>query len=54
MNTLKAIRADCEKDAAELDGKPLDGKTVGETFGKVFAAIDALAGILIHKETFSR
>jgi hypothetical protein len=50
MFVLESIREDCEKDAANLDGMPLNGKTVGTMFGNVLAAISALAGIMIQKQ----
>lgn len=35
--------ADCEADAMALDGKAFDGRTVGENFGNLYAAVQALA-----------
>jgi len=42
------VAADMEKDANEIDGKPFDGKTVGEQFGYQAAAIKALASVIKH------
>lgn len=43
---LSMIAVDMENDAREFDGKPFDGKTVGEYFGYQGAAIASLADIL--------
>ena len=40
------IAEDMEKDAANFDGRPFDGKTVAEYFGNHGAAIAALADIM--------
>lgn len=42
---LGMIITDMEADAKSLDGKPFTGKTVGDMFGKVCAAVSALAAI---------
>lgn len=36
---------DMEEDACSIDGKPFNGKTVAEQFGKNMAAIQALAKV---------
>lgn len=36
---------DIEKDAAKLDGRPFDGRTVGTQFGEILATMQALAHI---------
>jgi hypothetical protein len=43
---LKMIEDDAEADAMALDGAPFNGKQVGANFGKIFAAIQALARIM--------
>lgn len=47
IEVLKEISADMEINAKDYDGKPFNGKTVAEYFGKQGAAISALADILI-------
>lgn len=43
---LNQIMQDIERDVADLDNKPFNGKSVGEMFGNVCAAIYALACIM--------
>jgi hypothetical protein len=45
IEILDMISKDMEADAVSLDGKPFDGKTVAEMFGKQCAAIQALAEV---------
>jgi hypothetical protein len=55
LSVLASIRADCVKDASNLDGLPLTGKTVGECFGNVLAMIDTLAAVMerqVRKQNF--
>ncbi|HEY9408877.1 MAG TPA: hypothetical protein VIP77_04790 [Jiangellaceae bacterium] len=40
------IRADIANDMRDLEGKPLDGRTVAEAFGNLASQVDALAGML--------
>lgn len=40
---MRLIRADCEADALAIDGKPFDGRAVGEQFGNILASVAALA-----------
>ena len=47
--TLRMIRKDCEDDTREMYGAPFNGKTMGEYFGRVYAAVDALAAIQIQQ-----
>ena len=44
--TLAAIKRDAEQDVVAFDGKPFNGKTVGEMHGNIQASISTLAGIL--------
>lgn len=46
INTLELIAQDMKDDAANFDGKPFNGRTVGEYFGCQGAAIAALASII--------
>ena len=46
IEICEMIAADTENDAKEFDGKPFNGKTVGEYFGNHGAAIKALADIV--------
>ena len=46
LEVLEEIANDQERDAAEFDGKPFDGRTVTEYFGNQGAAIYTLAKIL--------
>ncbi len=46
IKVLEAIAEDMKNDAKNFDGKPFNGRTVGEYFGYQGAAIAALAGIL--------
>lgn len=46
VQKLRMIADYARCDAQQLDGKPLDGKTVGQTFGNIFAAINGLAEII--------
>lgn len=46
IEICESIAEDAKKDAAEFDGKPFTGKTVGTYFGYHGAAIAALADIL--------
>jgi len=47
IGVLQMISEDMERDAREFDGRPFDGITVAEYFGKHGAAIAALADQLI-------
>ena len=46
VEILEMIERDMENDAKEFDGKPFNGRTVAEYFGKHGAAIAALARIV--------
>mgnify|MGYP001613642123 CR=1 FL=1 len=46
IRVLEAIAKDMENDARNFDGKPFNGKTVGEYFGNHGAAIATLADIV--------
>lgn len=46
IEACKKIEADMRSDAEQLDGRPFDGRTVGENFGYCYSAIAALARIL--------
>lgn len=46
---LDMIYEDMEKDATSLDGKPFNGNTVAEQFGKNMAAIQAIARCLSER-----
>jgi hypothetical protein len=46
LKTLQLIRDDMENDVKEFNGKPFNGRTVGEMHGQLCAAISALAGII--------
>lgn len=46
FKVLKMIAEDMESDARNFDGKPFNGKTVGDYFGKQGAAIAALSTIV--------
>lgn len=46
VRILKLISADCETDAREFDGKPFNGKTLGELHGILEAKIAAVTDIL--------
>lgn len=46
ISVLKMIAADMKNDAKNFDGRPFDGRTVAEYFGRQGAAITALAGIM--------
>ncbi len=49
--SLLLIRQDIDIDATALDGMEVDGKTLGEAFGKILAQVDAVARaceILLH------
>ena len=48
LKILEMISNDMKNDVKELDGKPFDGKTVAEQFGKQAAAIAEIANILIR------
>lgn len=39
----RMVKADAERDAMSLDGKPFDGRTVAAQFGQTLAAVCALA-----------
>jgi len=43
IKVMQMISEDMEKDAKDFNGKPFNGKTVGEYFGNQGAAIAALA-----------
>lgn len=46
--TLRLIARDVEGDAKSFDGKPFDGRTVGEYMGSHGAAIAGIANIIIE------
>ena len=46
IEVLKLMAADMEQDASDFDGKPFNGKSVGEMHGNTCAAIAGLANIL--------
>ena len=46
IKVLEMIAEDMRKDAEHFDGRPFNGKTVAEYFGKQGAAITALANIM--------
>ena len=46
INVLDMIIADCEQDVINFDGKPFNGKTLGELHGILEAKILALAKII--------
>jgi hypothetical protein len=46
IEVLEMIAKDQEDDAANIDGKPFNGRTVAEHFGGQGAAIASLANIL--------
>ena len=46
IKVLEMIATDMRTDASSFDGRPFNGKTVGEYFGKQGAAIATLAAIL--------
>lgn len=41
--TMRQIQADCAEDAAALDGKPFNGRSVAETFGETLAMLKVVA-----------
>ena len=45
-DVLRQIRADCERDATELDGMPFDGKTMAKAFGNTLGMIASLARVM--------
>jgi hypothetical protein len=45
LKVLSVIEEDMKNDAKNFDGRPFNGKTVAEYFGKQGAAIAALARI---------
>jgi len=46
IEICETVATDVEKDAAEFDGKPFTGKTMGEYMGYHGAAIKALSNVL--------
>lgn len=44
--TAAVIKADMEADVRDFEGKPFNGKTVGEMHGNLAAGISALAGMV--------
>jgi len=46
IKVLEKIAKDMKEDATAFDGRPFNGKTVGEYFGNQGAAIAALAKIV--------
>lgn len=40
---MREVQADCESDAAAVDGKPFTGKAVGEQFGSTLAMLSVVA-----------
>ncbi len=46
IKVLEMIATDMKNDAESLDGRPFNGKTVAEYFGKQGAAIAALAKVM--------
>lgn len=50
---MALVAADAHNDAMALDGKPFDGRSVGENFGQVYASLATLArtvGVLCARE----
>lgn len=43
IEVMRAVRDDAEADVNALDGKPFNGKTVGEQFGNTNAGLAAVA-----------
>lgn len=41
--TMRMVAADCETDAAAIDGTPFTAKGVGETIGATLAMLHAVA-----------
>ncbi len=46
IQILETIMEDMENDAKALDGKPFNGMVVAEQFGKILAAVQAVARIV--------
>jgi hypothetical protein len=46
LEVLEMIIADMQTDVAEFEGKPFNGKTLGELHGILAATIQALAKIM--------
>jgi len=46
IKILKMVAEDMKNDAENFDGRPFNGRTVAEYFGKQGAAIAALANII--------
>ena len=46
VKVLEMIATDMKNDAESFDGRPFNGKTVAEYFGKQGAAIAALAKVM--------
>lgn len=46
IEVLGMIAEDAREDAMILDGNPFNGRVVAGNFGKVYAAIEALATIM--------
>lgn len=42
-HVMRVIQSDCESDAIGLDNRRFDGRSVGEQFGNLLAAVQALA-----------
>ncbi len=48
--TLELIISDMRHDAATLDGQPFNGHVIAVVFGRLMAAIDALAKVALSAE----
>ena len=46
IEVLEMIISDMEKDVKDFEGKPFDGRTLGELHGNLCATIQALAKVL--------
>ena len=46
LEVLQLVVEDCEHDAKTLEGVPATGRVIAETFGRLYAAIKAVAMIL--------
>lgn len=46
LEILQMIIEDMENDIKQFDGKPFNGRTLGELHGNLCATIQALAGIM--------
>lgn len=48
IEVMKEVAKDVEKDAADFDGRPFDGKTVAAYMGNHGAAIQAIAKAVVE------